>query len=53
MSAAWVRCPHCENYWCRIHDRHAFECDCPPVEEWSVDPYSEGGPDDNDPTKGA
>jgi hypothetical protein len=23
---------------------HVFECDCPPIEEWEIDPYVEGGP---------
>jgi hypothetical protein len=40
---AWVPCPGCEEFWCTVHDQHAFECPCPPVEEWDVDPYSEGG----------
>ena len=38
---AWVRCPCCENFWCTIHQRHAFECDCPPIEEWTSNPYGE------------
>lgn len=37
----WVECPEgCGEYWCNIHDMHAFECDCPPLEEWNRDPYS-------------
>lgn len=41
---AWVRCPHCGDFWCRIHEAHAHECACPPLEDWEVDPYTEGGP---------
>jgi|GEM_PF-6182638 len=43
---AWVRCV-CGEWWCRVHDLHAFECDCPDLEGWEdlgVDPYSAGGP---------
>jgi len=40
---AWIPCDNCEEYWCTIHEKHAFECDCPPIEEWTVDPYNEGG----------
>jgi hypothetical protein len=42
----WTPCPHCDEFWCNIHDRHAFECDCPPIEEWETDPYTakEEGP---------
>jgi len=45
MSAAWVRCPFCDEFWCVVHKMHAFECPCPPVEEWEVDPYGAGGLD--------
>lgn len=40
-SPAWVPCKCCDEFWCNLHRRHAFECDCPPIEEWTVDPYSE------------
>jgi hypothetical protein len=36
----WTPCEDCDEYWCNIHEEHAFECPCPPVEEWSADPYS-------------
>lgn len=39
--APWIPCPHCDEYWCTIHDCHVFECDCPPIEEWESDPYSD------------
>lgn len=35
----WVQCA-CGNHWCEIHSMHAFECVCPPIEEWKVSPYS-------------
>ncbi len=37
---AWVRCPCCENFWCNRHEMHAHDCRCPPIEEWTTDPYS-------------
>lgn len=39
-TPAWIRCPDCENYLCTIHQEHAHDCPCPPVEEWETDPYS-------------
>lgn len=39
---AWTPCPACEDAWCEIHQMHAFECPCPSVEEWDVDPYCHG-----------
>lgn len=38
-APTWIPCPCCENFWCLAHDRHAFECACPPIEEWTRDPY--------------
>jgi hypothetical protein len=37
--AAWVPCPHCDDYLCNIHNTHASTCPCPPIEDWSEDPY--------------
>ncbi len=31
----WVRCPCCDDYWCRRHFMHAYDCACPPIEEWN------------------
>lgn len=42
--APWVTCPNCENYWCNIHNQHAHECECPPVEDWTTDPYEPSQP---------
>jgi hypothetical protein len=38
--APWEPCPDCPEYWCNIHGMHAFECECPPVEEWDTNPYA-------------
>lgn len=38
---AWIECPCCEDYLCTIHLMHAYDCDCPPIEEWDSDPYSD------------
>jgi hypothetical protein len=38
----WIPCPeNCGNYWCQIHNEHAHDCPCPPVEEWEQSPYEE------------
>lgn len=37
---AWEPCDGCDEFWCNIHEMHAFECPCPPIEEWDSDPYS-------------
>lgn len=39
---AWIPCPYCDEFWCTIHRRHAFECECPAIEEWNCDPYTNG-----------
>ena len=31
---AWVRCEACDDWWCILHWAHAWECECPPVDEW-------------------
>jgi hypothetical protein len=41
--AAWIKCPCCDEFLCTIHQQHAFECPCPPIEEWKKDPYTYGG----------
>ncbi len=37
---AWLPCDSCENYLCTIHGKHAHECDCAEIAEWSVNPYA-------------
>ena len=44
QKARWVRCDHCGEFWCRLHDQHAYECVCPPIEKMTFDPYTEPGP---------
>jgi len=36
----WSKCPCCDEFWCKQHDQHTFECDCLPIDEWDIDPYS-------------
>ena len=45
-GAAWVR-HGCGDMWCRVHECHTHDpgCDCPGIEEWDCDPYTDGGPD--------
>ena len=44
FGPAWVPCWYggCGEFWCQIHHEHVFQCPCPPIEEWSRDPYAEG-----------
>lgn len=47
-TIAWIPCPYCEDYWCIIHEKHAFECDCPDLEECEAqgwNPYLQLPPD--------
>jgi hypothetical protein len=42
MSAEWVKCEGgCGDYWCLIHEKHAFECECPTIDCWETSPYGE------------
>lgn len=45
-TPAWIPCPDCDEYYCTIHKMHAWECECPPVEDWIEDigilPYEQG-----------
>jgi hypothetical protein len=43
QTPAWIPCPCCEDFWCTLHNMHAYECKCPPVEEWKGSPYKSGG----------
>ena len=38
----WEKCEHCGEFWCRLHDMHAADCNCPAVDEMDLDPYAEG-----------
>jgi hypothetical protein len=41
--AAWVSCPCCDEFQCTLHRMHVFDCPCPPIDQWSIDPYVTGG----------
>jgi hypothetical protein len=28
----WVPCLDCEGWFCLIHEQHAAECPCPPID---------------------
>lgn len=42
QSPAWGRCDCCDDFICFIHLKHTHECECPPIDEWGVDPYCSG-----------
>lgn len=42
-TAAWIPCLSCGEAFCQLHDKHVADCACPPIEEWTVDPYLTGG----------
>ncbi len=33
-------CPLCDDYLCTVHKVHVADCPCPPLEEWTSDPYT-------------
>lgn len=38
---AWIPCPDgCGDYWCTLHNQHACDCNCPPLDDWDGDAYS-------------
>lgn len=39
LRPIWVPCPCCKWFWCRHHDKHVGECDCPPIDEVMIDPF--------------
>lgn len=43
MAGIWIPCPCCDEHFCTLHGIHACDCDCPPIDKMSFDPYSEGG----------
>ena len=38
MTAAWTPCT-CGEYYCNIHQTHAYECECPVIDDWDHSPY--------------
>ena len=48
----WINCPFCEDMLCVIHEQHAFECDCLPIDEAESDcPYPTIGDAPNEETE--
>jgi DNA (cytosine-5)-methyltransferase 1 len=41
-SERWIPCPCCDEYWCALHEQHAFECPCPPLENAELDGLERG-----------
>ena len=39
--STWVKCKDCDEWWCNLHGKHVFECACPAIEYWNVNPYVE------------
>jgi len=37
----WVRCGGCDDWYCTRHDTHTADCDCPEIQDWDTDPYTE------------
>ena len=37
--AVWMVCETCTEHWCTRHQKHVYECPCPPVSRWSINPY--------------
>lgn len=47
----WVPCPDgCGEFWCNRHQTHAHECQCPPIDELTFDPYTTNAPAANTKT---
>jgi DNA (cytosine-5)-methyltransferase 1 len=32
----WMPCPDCDDYWCRLHGMHAYDCPCPAIDVWAA-----------------
>lgn len=46
QSPAWIPCPGCDDFWCVIHEKHAYDCKCPSIDSWAargLSPYLHGG----------
>lgn len=39
LTPTWIQCDCCDDWWCMVHNEHTADCDCPPLEEWAMDPY--------------
>ena len=43
LVPAWQQCDLCDEYICNLHHEHAFECECPSIDEWvehDIFPYA-------------
>lgn len=40
--AAWHKCKLCEDYFCRVHKKHVYDCSCKGFQEWDIDPRDPG-----------
>jgi hypothetical protein len=39
-------------FLCRLHPGELVEdCECPPIEDWTIDPYTSGGPPPSSPAE--
>lgn len=36
LPACWTRCTCCDDFWCNVHDEHAFDCVCPVIDVWAA-----------------
>jgi hypothetical protein len=43
----WERCDCCQDYICNLHEMHAHDCECPPVDDWKESPYDTFIDEDN------
>lgn len=34
IEGSWVPC-ECGEFWCKEHECHVHDCDCPGIEEWA------------------
>lgn len=41
MTPIWVRCDGCEDWYCTRHDAHVYDCECPEIQDWDTDPYTD------------
>jgi len=39
LIGPWYKCDCCDDYMCRLHGVHAYDCDCPTIDEFPRWPY--------------
>ena len=37
LYGRWIECDGCQDAWCMAHQEHAFECQCPSLDEFIFD----------------